>query len=210
LLDTFSYFGNDQKFLRVNESQLKLEAVAISTFTQADKDKLNGIETGAQVNVNPDWNSTDPNSKSTILNKPDLGSGSGSGSSSEIPYKSDFIASGSNAFELPLNVYAKNVFINRVSAYSDEWSQTGSTLTITTVENGDKITVTGSESTTVIDIYKQDFVSIGSLEFQLPANTKAKNVFINRIAAYSDEWSQTLDIVTITTAVNGDKITITN
>jgi hypothetical protein len=60
LLDTFSYFGNDQKFLRVNESQLKLEAVAISTFTQADKDKL-GIETGAQVNVNPDWNSTDPN-----------------------------------------------------------------------------------------------------------------------------------------------------
>jgi hypothetical protein len=46
LLDTFSYFGNDQKFLRVNESQLKLEAVAISTFTQADKDKLNGIETG--------------------------------------------------------------------------------------------------------------------------------------------------------------------
>jgi hypothetical protein len=58
---------------------------------------------------------------------------------------------------LPLNVYAKNVFINRVSAYSDEWSQTGSTLTITTVESGDKITVTGSESTTVIDIYKQDF-----------------------------------------------------
>jgi hypothetical protein len=52
-------------------------------------------------------------------------------------------------------------------------------------------------------------VSIGSLEFQLPANTKAKNVFINRIAAYADEWSQTLDIVT-TTAVNGDKITITN
>jgi hypothetical protein len=38
LLDTFSY-RNDQKFLRVNESQLKLEAVAISTFTQADKDK---------------------------------------------------------------------------------------------------------------------------------------------------------------------------
>jgi hypothetical protein len=26
-----------------------------------------------EVNVNPDWNSTDPNSKSTILNKPDLG-----------------------------------------------------------------------------------------------------------------------------------------
>jgi hypothetical protein len=66
LLDTFSYFGNDQKFLRVKRKPIKLEAVAISTFTQADKDKLNGIETGAQVNVNPDWNSTDPNSKSTI------------------------------------------------------------------------------------------------------------------------------------------------
>jgi hypothetical protein len=87
--------------------------------------------------------------------------------------------------------------------------QTGSTLTITTVESGDKITVTGSESTTVIDVINKTSCQL-SLEFQLPANTKAKNVFINRIAAYSDEWSQTLDIVTITTAVNGDKITITN
>jgi hypothetical protein len=51
-----------------------------------------------------------------------------------------------------------------------------------------------------------------SIEFRISITSKykAKNVFINRIAAYSDEWSQTLDIVTITTAVNGDKITITN
>jgi hypothetical protein len=36
------------------------------------------------------------------------------GSSNEIPYKADFIATGSNDIELPLNVYAKNVFINKL------------------------------------------------------------------------------------------------
>jgi hypothetical protein len=35
-------------------------------------------------------------------------------------------------------------------------------------------------------------------------------MYLNRIAAYADQWSQTGDIVTITTAENNDKITITN
>jgi hypothetical protein len=132
------------------------------------------------------------------------------GSSNEIPYKADFIATGSNDIELPLNVYAKNVFINKLPPYADQWSQTGRILSIATIESGDKVTVTGVESTTIVNVYKQDFISIGSQDFQLPPNIKAKNVFINKLPPYADQWSQTGDIVTITTAENNDKITITN
>lgn len=72
LLDTFSYFGRDGQLLVVNESELKLDTIAVSIFTESDKLKLDGIESGAQVNVNPDWNKTDPSDPSTILNKPDF------------------------------------------------------------------------------------------------------------------------------------------
>lgn len=39
-------------------------------FTDADKTKLDGIETGAQVNVNADFGETDPDAPGYILNKP--------------------------------------------------------------------------------------------------------------------------------------------
>lgn len=39
-------------------------------FTNSDKAKLNGIEAGAQVNVQADWGETDPVSDSFIQNKP--------------------------------------------------------------------------------------------------------------------------------------------
>lgn len=39
-------------------------------FTDADKAKLDGIETGAEVNVQADWGETDPTADSFILNKP--------------------------------------------------------------------------------------------------------------------------------------------
>ena len=74
LLDTFTYFGRDGQLLVVNESELKLDTIAVSIFTEADKLKLDGIEAGAQVNVNPDWNKTDPSDPATILNKPPVNS----------------------------------------------------------------------------------------------------------------------------------------
>lgn len=74
--DTFtSYLGRDGQLLIVNESEQKIETVAYRIFTQLLEDKLNGIQLGAQVNVNANWNSTDPNDKSTILNKPTFAGG---------------------------------------------------------------------------------------------------------------------------------------
>jgi hypothetical protein len=75
LLDTFSSFlGRDGQLLVVNESMQRIETIAVSIFSAADRNKLDGIETGAQVNVNSDWNETNPASKKFIENKPTLSS----------------------------------------------------------------------------------------------------------------------------------------
>ena len=46
------------------------EGTVSKKFTYDEKTKLSGIETGAQVNVNPDWNATSGAAK--ILNKPSV------------------------------------------------------------------------------------------------------------------------------------------
>ena len=46
------------------------KGLSTNDYTDVDKTKLSGIETGAQVNVKSDWNSTSGDSQ--ILNKPDL------------------------------------------------------------------------------------------------------------------------------------------
>jgi len=76
LLDTFSsYIGRDGQLLVVNESEQKIETIAISLFSEDDRAKLDGIETGAQVNVQSDVNETNPASPAYIKNFPDLGLG---------------------------------------------------------------------------------------------------------------------------------------
>ncbi len=48
--------------------------LSINDYTTAEKNKLSGIATGAEVNVNADWNSASGDSQ--ILNKPTLGTAS--------------------------------------------------------------------------------------------------------------------------------------
>lgn len=73
LLDTFSsYIGRDGQVLVVNESMQRIETIAVSLFSAADRAKLDGIETNAEVNVQSDWNESDPSSDAFIANKPDL------------------------------------------------------------------------------------------------------------------------------------------
>ena len=124
LLDTFSYFGRDGQLLIVNEAEVRLDTVSYQIFTEADKIKLNGIETGAQVNVNPDWNITDPLDKRTIFNKPDL-------TASQFP-KIQFIADGTqDTFDMGTIAVITAVFWNSVLLNDDDWSQTGTTFTLT-------------------------------------------------------------------------------
>lgn len=52
----------------------KVSGKGLSTndYTTSEKNKLNGIATGAEVNVQPDWNVTDHTSAAFIKNKPTL------------------------------------------------------------------------------------------------------------------------------------------
>lgn len=75
-----SELENDSHFLTEHQDLSnyvqKEEGKGLSTkdFTQEDKDKLDGIENGAQKNVQPDWNA-EPGTPGAILNKPDISGG---------------------------------------------------------------------------------------------------------------------------------------
>jgi len=128
--------------LIVNESELKLDTVAISIFTEEDKLKLDSIEEGAEVNVQSDWNETDPDSDAFILNKPDP-------AAAQIPQIYDGIAgttvdfiAGQTTFTLPVpgatcifvsvndGEYSKRTAVN--TSRVNSWSQTGDVVTIYT------------------------------------------------------------------------------
>lgn len=68
---------NDQSvdFIKNKPQNLVQDANYVHTdnnFTDADKNKLDGIESGAEVNVQANWNETNSSSDAYILNKPDL------------------------------------------------------------------------------------------------------------------------------------------
>lgn len=73
LLDTFSYNGRNGQVVYVNEPELKLSTKIVNDFSNFYKDKLDGIEAGAQVNIQSDWDVTDTTSPAYIFNKPVLG-----------------------------------------------------------------------------------------------------------------------------------------
>jgi len=143
LLDTFSsYIGKDGQILVVNESEQKIETIAISFFTAEDKTKLDGIEAGAEVNVQADWNESDPESDAFIANKPDLSATgiinkryTGSGQDYTLP-------TGTTAFQAFVNEYPH--FPEEVGFESDlnTFTQSGVTVTFKeTIESGSRIRI---------------------------------------------------------------------
>ena len=143
LLDTFtSYIGKDGQILVVNESEQKIETIAISLFTEADKTKLDGIETGAQVNVQSDVNETNPDSPAYIKNFPDF---------SNIGIFSKRYAGSGQTYTLPVGAVASIAYIDGYVQYPlDEtfpldlnvFEQSGVDVTFaTTIETGSQILI---------------------------------------------------------------------
>lgn len=71
---------NSNRSLIENIASSKVDKVSDKTlstndYTTAEKEKLNGIASGAEVNVQPDWNITDNRSDAFIKNKPTIGNG---------------------------------------------------------------------------------------------------------------------------------------
>jgi hypothetical protein len=144
LSDTFDYFGRDGQVVTVNESQLRLETQPISLFTPADRDKLDDIEAKAEVNVQSDWNETDPESDSFILNKPTIAS------TFSAIYQGKFVSDGeSNIFVLPIGAQAINLFVDRGIRYNiTEWTQENENITILgdILTEGSDIYITGMQA----------------------------------------------------------------
>ena len=61
----------------------------------------------------------------------------------------------------------------------------------------------------VPDTYKVSFIYSGST-ITVPSAVKIRNVYLNKVPCDADEWSQSGNIITVTTAINGDKITLIN
>ena len=68
-----AYDDYERTILELNQTKVdKVEGKGLSTndYTNVDKNKLSGIEDGAEVNVQADWNVSDSNSDAYIKNKP--------------------------------------------------------------------------------------------------------------------------------------------
>jgi hypothetical protein len=144
LLDTFSYLGRDGQIVYVNESQLKLDTKVVSVFTPQDKEKLDDIQAEAEVNVQADWNESDPLNDAFILNKPTIQS------FFTAIYQSKFLAGGEvNTFTLPIGAQAVNLFVDRGIRYnSTEWTQTNNIVTILgdILPSGSDVYITGMQA----------------------------------------------------------------
>ena len=62
---------------------------------------------------------------------------------------------------------------------------------------------------TAIDTYKADIIYSGAT-ITVPSGVKIRNVYLNQVPAYASDWSQSGTTITVTTALNGDKITLIN
>lgn len=58
-------------------------------------------------------------------------------------YHTDFIDSGTHTFTVPSNVIIQNVYLNNIPVYGADWSQSSTTITVSTSITGDKVTITG-------------------------------------------------------------------
>ena len=58
-------------------------------------------------------------------------------------YHVDFIDSGTHNFTVPDSIIVQNVYLNNIPVYGADWSQTTTTVNVTTSITGDKVTLTG-------------------------------------------------------------------
>ena len=130
-------------FAELNAKKVEVVAgfdLSENNFTDAEKAKLATIEEGAEVNVQANWNQTDPDADDFILNKP-----TGFDSSLFVmdgivgttvgftPAQVNFILPSPTA--LAIHVYINNGRQHKTTvnntARVGRWSQTGDTVTIT-------------------------------------------------------------------------------
>jgi hypothetical protein len=118
---------------------------------------------------------------------------------SVTPNKNEFILVGKGTFQnvgggLPITTTAE---LNALVTSGVSWSI------------GVEIPIQVESDGTAIDTYKTDVIYTGAT-ITVPSGVKIRNVYINQVPCYASEWSQSGTTITVTTAQNGDKITLIN
>ena len=118
---------------------------------------------------------------------------------SVTPNKNEFILVGKGTFQnvgggLPITTTAE---LNALVTSGVSWSI------------GVEIPIQVESDGTAIDTYKADVIYTGAT-ITVPSGVKIRNVYINQIPCYASDWSQSGTTITVTTAQNGDKITLIN
>ena len=118
---------------------------------------------------------------------------------SVTPNKNEFILVGKGTFQnvgggLPITTTAE---LNALVTSGVSWSI------------GVEIPIQVESDGTAIDTYKADIIYSGAT-ITVPSGVKIRNVYLNQVPAYASDWSQSGTTITVTTALNGDKITLIN
>ena len=118
---------------------------------------------------------------------------------SVTPNKNEFILVGKGTFQnvgggLPITTTAE---LNALVTSGVSWSI------------GVEIPIQVESDGTSIDTYKTDIIYSGAT-ITVPSGVKIRNVYLNQVPAYASDWSQSGTTITVTTALNGDKITLIN
>lgn len=110
------------------------KGLSSNDFTTSLLTKLNGIEAGAEVNVQSDLNQEDDTKDDYVKGKGSL--------NVRIPPQVE-IYSGVNTFTLPADAIVDRVLVVRAEIWEgDEWTQIGNELTITkTMNTGNRIQI---------------------------------------------------------------------
>ena len=118
---------------------------------------------------------------------------------SVTPNKNEFILVGKGTFQnvgggLPITTTAE---LNALVTSGVSWSI------------GVEIPIQVESDGTAIDTYKIDIIYSGAT-ITVPSWVKIRNVYLNQMPCYASDWSQSGTTITVTTALNGDKITLIN
>ena len=110
--------------------------LSTNDYTNADVTKLISIATGAEVNVQSDWNQSDSGQDDYIKNKP-------VGLYFTDFYLAEEVSIGLETFDIPAGISVVTVHIERGFRLSTEWSQLGTVLTIPGITTGKRISIFG-------------------------------------------------------------------
>lgn len=112
------------------------KGLSTNDFTDALKTKLDGIASGAEVNVQSDWNEADSSADSYIQNKPNLSAVATSGAASDVSY--DNTGSGMSATKVQgavdelssdLTAHTGDTVIHVTSTDKENWNGKQDALT---------------------------------------------------------------------------------